>query len=297
MNIIQLVEAIHINHSTNPETGIALVPWTLATIPEIPHWHYALEICYCLSGRGAFYFKDREYEIRPGDLIIVNNVERHTSKSYRGETCSNLFLFFNASTLEQTDFNLLRPFFFDRNQFSHKISADLPVARQIGRLIQDMQDELAGQKAAYGQIVKSLLFHICSLLLRHYHVEGDAAWHRMYNKYTTLKSGLNYIQTHYQENISLDDVSKAMSLSSSRARHLFTEVMGEGYKTYLTQFRVQAAQRMLTQTELTVTEIYEQCGFQSSSSFYRDFQRLTNLTPLQYIKKYSPKRNHTSDPL
>ncbi|UVI33042.1 AraC family transcriptional regulator [Paenibacillus spongiae] len=286
MNIIQTVEAIHISHETHPDTGVALIPWTLATIPEIPHWHHALEICYCLSGRGVFYFKDAQYDITPGDLVIVNNVERHTSKSYWGETCSNLFLFIHPSTLEQTDFNLLRPFFFDRNQFSHRIAADLPVARQIGLLIEEMQDELARQQPAYGQIVKSMLLHICSLLLRHYYVESDAAWRNMYNKYTMLKSGLSYIQSHYHENINLDDVAKAMSLSSSRARHLFTEVMGEGYKTYLTQFRVQAAQRLLSQTELSITEVYEQCGFQSSSSFYRDFHRITNLTPLQYSKKY-----------
>jgi AraC-like DNA-binding protein len=287
MNIIQTVEAIHIHHKPDAETGIALVPWTLATIPETPHWHHALEICYCLSGKGVFYFNNRQYDITTGDIIIVNNVERHTSKSYRGDTCSNLFVFFNAATIEQIDFNLLRPFLFDRNLFTHKISANLPVAGQIGRLILEMQDELASRRTAYGQIVKSLLFHICSLLLRHYHVEGDTTWHNIYNKYATLKTGLSFIHSHYHENISLNEVAKAMSLSSSRARHLFKEVMGEGYKTYLTHYRVQTAQRLLIQTGLTITEIYEQCGFQSPSSFYREFHKITKATPLSYKKNIS----------
>jgi AraC-like DNA-binding protein len=269
------------------ETGISLVPWTLPTIPEIPHWHDALELCYCLSGKGVFYFKNREYDIGPGDLVIVNNVERHTSKSYRGFTCSNLFLFFHPSTIEQLDFHLLRPFLFDRNRFTHRISSQLPVARDIGKLILQMQEELAERRPSYGTLIKSLLFHICSLLARHYDTETDGGWQPFYTKYATVRSALAYIQSHYRENISFDDVAKAMSLSASRARHLFAEVMGEGFKTYLLQLRVQAAQRLLVQTDLSIEDICDQCGFQSASSFYREFRKQVKETPLSYKKRYS----------
>lgn len=287
MNIIQTVDAIQNKHKPSLETGIALVPWTLPTIPEIPHWHHTLEICYCVSGKGVFYFIDRQYEITTGDLIIVNNVERHTSKSYRGDPCSNLFLFFHASTIEQLDFNLLRPFIYNRNRFTHKIPSHLPVAKEIGELMLRMQEELLVKRPAHGPLIKSLLFQISSLLLRHYHDETSDMWHRFYNKYSTLRTGLSYIQAHYQEPIGLEHVAKAMSLSPSRARHLFTEVIGEGFKTYLTHLRVQSAQRLLVQTDLSVEDICGQCGFQSASSFYREFQKLVKETPLSYKKRLS----------
>lgn len=285
LNIIQSIDAIRNKHRPGLETGVELVPWTLATIPEIPHWHDTLEICYCLSGKGVFYFIDQQYELTAGDLIIVNNVERHTSKSHRGDPCSNLFLFFHASTLEQWDFNLLRPFIYNRNRFTHKIPAELPVAGEIGKLILRMREELLAKRPAHGPLVKSLLFQISSLLLRHYDVETSDMWPRFYNKYATLRAGLAYIQAHYHEPISLGDVAKAMSLSPSRARHLFTEVIGEGFKTYLTHLRVQTAQRLLVQTDWSVESIYEKCGFQSASSFYREFQKLVKETPLSYKKK------------
>ncbi|WP_158301861.1 AraC family transcriptional regulator [Paenibacillus mesophilus] len=297
MDIIQSVKAIRNNHIPSAETGISLVPWMLPTIPEIPHWHDTLEICYCLSGKGVFYFKNREYDIGPGDLVIVNNVERHTSKSYRGFTCSNLFLFFHASTIEQLDFHLLRPFLYDRDRFTHRIPAQLPVAREIGKLILQMQEELAERRPAYGTLIKSLLFHICSLLARHYDAETNGVWQRVYAKYATVRSGLAYIQTHYRENIGLDDVAKAISLSPSRARHLFAEVMGERFKTYLLHLRVQAAQRLLVQTDLPIEDICEQCGFQSTSSFYREFRRLAKETPLSYKKRNSAPCRHPNETL
>ncbi|MDF2721041.1 MAG: AraC family transcriptional regulator [Paenibacillus sp.] len=285
MNIIEQIEPMYTEHKLNTETGSTLVYWTLATIPEIPHWHDALEICYCLSGKGVFYFLDQEYDITAGDLIIVNNVERHTSKSYRGDPCSNLFLFFSASMLEQLDFNLLRPFIFDRKRFTHKIPAHLPVAKQIGALIMQMKDEQQLKQPGYGPLMKSLLLHICSLLLRHYHVETSGVWQNFYAKYATIRTAIDYIHAHFHENIQLDDVAKAMSLSSSRARHLFAEVMGDGFKTYLTHLRIKTAQRLLVQTELSIEDIYEQCGFQSASSFYREFQKLVKETPLSYKKR------------
>lgn len=292
MNIIQSVEAIqNRQHSPNLETGILLTPWKLATIPEIPHWHDQFEICYCLSGKGVFYFKNREYEISAGDLVIVNNVERHTSKSYRDHICSNLFLFFQASTIEQLDFNLLRPFIYDRDRFTHKIDGQLPIAKQIGQIILQMQQELNEKRPAYGPLIKSLLFQICSLLLRHYHVETSDVWHQFYNKYATIRTGISYIQSHFHQNISLDDVANAMSLSSSRTRHLFSEIMGEGFKTYLIHLRVQTAQRLLVQTDLSVEDIYEQCGFQSASSFYREFQKIVKETPLSYKKRLCSSRH------
>lgn len=284
VNVVRSVEAMHTQHIPDLQTGVALSPWTLATIPEIPHWHHALEICYCLSGRGEFYFIDRQYEITPGDLIVVNNVERHTSKSFRREPCSNLFLFFHASTIEQVDFNLLRPFLCDRNRFAHKIPARLPVAREIGELIVRMRQELQDKRPAYAPLVKSMLFQICSLLLRHYHVEGDRVWTSMYPKYTALKAGLAYIQSHFREEIGLDHVAQAMALSPSRARHLFVEVMGVGFKTYLTHLRIQAAQQLLVQTDLSIDSLYEQCGFRSASSFYREFQKLVKQSPYSYKK-------------
>lgn len=288
-NIIQTVPAIQNKHQhkPNPHTGITIVPWTLATIPETPHWHNELEICCCLEGRGVFYFKDRQYDIAPGDVMVVNHVERHTSKSLRGSPCSNLFLFFRASTLEKLDVQLLRPFLYDREQFAHKIPAHLPVAGEIRGLMLRMREETVARRPAYEPLVKSMLLQICSLLLRHYDAQTDTVWRHVQQKYETVNAGIAFMREHYQEPIRLEDVARAMALSPSRARHLFVEVMGERFKTYLLHLRVQAAQRMLVQTGMPVEAIAESCGFQSASSFYRDFKQLTGETPLSYKQRHT----------
>ncbi|MEF3305011.1 AraC family transcriptional regulator [Paenibacillus sp. GYB003] len=130
-----------------------------------------------------------------------------------------------------------------------------------------------------------MLLQICSLLLRHYDTDTIDAWHQFYSKYAVVRSGLTYIQSHYHENITLEHVAEAMALSPSRTRHLFVEVMGMGVRAYLIHYRVQAAQRLLVQTNMAVEEVAERCGFQSVSSFYREFRKRVKETPVSYKKR------------
>lgn len=286
-DIIEVVPAIYNDHRPDPHTGITIIPWTLATIPETPHWHNELEVCCCLEGSGVFYFKNKQYDIGPGDIMVVSHIERHTSKSLCGSPCSNLFLFFSASTLEKLDVQLLRPFLYDREQFVHKIPAHQPIAGEICSLMKRMREETEARRPAYEPLAKSMLLQICSLLLRHYDAQTAMAWRRIHQKYEAVREGIAYMKEYYQEPIRLEDVARAMALSPSRARHLFVEMVGERFKTYLLNLRVQAAQRLLVQTGIPVEAIAEKCGFQSASSFYRDFKQMVGETPLSYRQRHT----------
>ncbi len=103
MSIVNINEGTKIRFVPDKESGDQLIPWTIADSPEPVHWHHSLEICCCVSGKGTFYCTEHQYEIIAGDIIIVNNVERHTSQS-RGEPCNVLCLFFDVTALEDVDF-------------------------------------------------------------------------------------------------------------------------------------------------------------------------------------------------
>src|SRR5690348_14474438 len=72
MDIVNLQKGTKIRFTPDKESGVQLIPWTIADSPEPVHWHHSLEICCCVSGKGAFYFTERQYEISAGDIIIVN---------------------------------------------------------------------------------------------------------------------------------------------------------------------------------------------------------------------------------
>jgi len=96
---------------------------------------------------------------------------------------------------------------------------------------------------------------------------------------------MEYMEQHFTENITLEEVARVIYLSASRFRHLFQETMHVGFKEYLIGLRYQAAKRLLANTDMTVSEIASQTGFSNLYSFYKMFELHEKMTPGNYRKQ------------
>lgn len=283
MGIIGKSDGVKIIFKLDKEAGAQIIKWTLDRVQEPIHWHPTLELCYCLSGRGTFTCMEKQYRVGPGDIILVNNTERHTSQSDPGDACVCLVVCLDVRTIQEFNPDLLLPFIYDPHTFEHRIPAESATAQQVGRMLTEMKTELEACRSAYQSIVKSLLFHICALLLRHYENENTSRRRKRFSaKFMLMQPALAYIQDHFHEPVQLADIARVLSLSPSRTRHLFLEIVGERFKSYLLQIRVQEAKKLLSGTNMPITDIYLSCGFQSSSSFYREFKKLVSVSPQEY---------------
>ena len=97
----------------------------------------------------------------------------------------------------------------------------------------------------------------------------------------------DYIRTHFRENISLDDVSSAVSLNKSYLTRIFKKETGTTPWDYLVSLRLRHAMHLLTETRDSVEEIGAACGFNSTSHFIRSFKGETHLTPKQFRSFFS----------
>lgn len=97
-----------------------------------------------------------------------------------------------------------------------------------------------------------------------------------------LKTILNYILGHYMEALSLDSVAKEVGVNKYYLSRLFSEKIGCTFPDYLAMIRVDCARELLKTTDKSVDEIAYLCGFQSDSSFFRNFKKIAGVTPKQY---------------
>jgi AraC-like DNA-binding protein/mannose-6-phosphate isomerase-like protein (cupin superfamily) len=267
---------------------VSISEWTPSTMVETFHWHTSLEIGYCISGHGWFYFGDKTFEVRAGDIFVVNNMERHIAQSDAKDPSKYVFVYFDPLIIEQENIELLLPFVYNPKQFQNQIPAHLPVAQKIGLLIQTLQEEYKERNIIYRSMMRSVLLQICGLLLRHYSRSTPREdINRTLNLYHKLDPALTYMKEHFQETIELEDIASRLNLSPSRTRHLFKETIGEGFKEYLIHLRVNEAKRLLSNTDLPTMEICMLCGFQSHSPFYRAFNKIVEMTPQDYRKQAS----------
>ncbi len=100
-----------------------------------------------------------------------------------------------------------------------------------------------------------------------------------------IKTMLQFIQEHYAENISVEQVASSASISPSECLRCFHDMIGTTPNQYLRDQRAQRAAELLCGTGLRVTEIAMQCGFQDASYFARAFRQVYGCGPTEYRRK------------
>ena len=101
-------------------------------------------------------------------------------------------------------------------------------------------------------------------------------------KITQIKPAVDFIESSYDQPITLTNVAKAAYLSVSRLAHLFKEQMGITIIDYLTNVRIRQAKHLLLATDKSCTEICFEVGYNNQSYFTRTFKEIVGTTPRQF---------------
>lgn len=101
-----------------------------------------------------------------------------------------------------------------------------------------------------------------------------------------IRIAKQYVQEHYSQSITLEDVCAATGFSVSYFSALFKKESGEGFSKYLTGVRMEHAKELLQESSLPVTEVCARVGYSDLKHFTQTFKKYTSLSPAQYRKLY-----------
>ncbi|WP_089741642.1 response regulator transcription factor [Gracilibacillus ureilyticus] len=104
-----------------------------------------------------------------------------------------------------------------------------------------------------------------------------------YNR--AIREALDYIESYFPNELTLKQVAEEVHLNASYLSGLFKDELDMTFSEYLTRRRIQEAKRLLLTTDLTVTEIAEKIGYQTSKYFIKIFKQYENNTPHAYRKQ------------
>ncbi len=147
------------------------------------------------------------------------------------------------------------------------------------RLINELNGKL-DDKNAFNFSVRDSLVELCDFcrLDDKMEINGESQ--------TKIKNIVQYIDSHYCENISLKSLSKYFYLEQKYLSKLFKSYMHQGFMEYVTNKRIEKAKNLLKKTNCTVSEIAEQVSYQDSNYFSVAFKRNVGITPREYRIKY-----------
>jgi AraC family transcriptional regulator len=99
----------------------------------------------------------------------------------------------------------------------------------------------------------------------------------------SLERAVSYVEQHLGENIKLQDVASAASVSRFHFCRQFRVTTGQSPMGYIIKKRIELAQSMLSAGEMEICDIALRLGFSDQSHFTRTFHRLTGYPPRRYI--------------
>jgi two-component system, response regulator YesN len=106
----------------------------------------------------------------------------------------------------------------------------------------------------------------------------------------TVARILDYLGEHFHEAVTLEILSKEIGLSTFRIAHLTKDVTGHTVLQHVHRLRIQEAQRLLEQSDLSCTDIAYETGFCDQSYFIKQFRKQLGITPARYRRLYHSRQ-------
>ncbi|MDR1692041.1 MAG: AraC family transcriptional regulator, partial [Oscillospiraceae bacterium] len=94
-----------------------------------------------------------------------------------------------------------------------------------------------------------------------------------------------YTEKHFTENISRDDIARAVMLSSDYVSKLFRSETGCYLKDYINELRIKRAKELIAEGRLNISEVAIEIGFDNFSYFSTLFKRIAGVTPSEYKRQ------------
>lgn len=250
---------------------------TFREIGTVSHSKYhALELLLVLKGRAEVVIDDKAFSIAEDDLLAVNQ-----NSMYRANSEGNCAMVSLEIDLE----NLPHPegvtLYFDCNS---ALDNDKGRYHRLKHLIAELVKHNSNDSISNDYYSFSVMWSILYELTAHFIVKrtGVTAANRYLERLNRI---LDYIDKHYQENITLGQLAEHEHLSVAYLSPFIKKYLGVNYMTYYNELRLERAVNDLLRTEDTVEVIAFRNGFTDPRSFVGLFKKKYNTLPSFYRKQ------------
>lgn len=226
------------------------------------------------------------------DVIIFNNVEPH-GWNLIGDDMKLLVMIFSpefiAEKISVFDTEYLKPFVERGSNFKNRIGREDEINPEIRVGIQEIYKEWQDRKEGYPLMIKANVLRILTMLIRSYQDESksDEMLKEKKAAMKRLEQAFDYIDTHYCEKITLEEVASSVYMSANYFSSYFRKVTNISFSDYVTRMRINHARELLREGKKNVTEIAMECGFNNISNFYRLYKKHVGKTPKDEKSKNS----------
>lgn len=251
------------------------------------HWHKHMEILFVQSGALAVECNSERFTAHEGDLVIIGSHDLHSGFSHSDDLAYYVMILdpalLHSASLDAAQTKFITPIVRNQIVFHHKLSGDADVSECMYAIIQEMGERQLG----YELSVKSQLFRMLTLLMRR-HVKAhlpQSNYEQRRHNLERFQPVLSYIESHYDEELSVAQLSELAGLSRFHFSRIFKELTDRTVTEYVIDIRLREAEYLLHNTDMTISEIALAVGFSDIYYFSRTFKKAKHRSPSEVRKR------------
>jgi AraC-like DNA-binding protein len=255
------------------------------------HWHDYVELSYIQENGGRYEIEDRTYEVAKGDVVIINDIERHRVTYDIDKPLYETVIHFDPKLIWFKDdptmeYGYLKLFKHNRIAFNNRPVLGDETKGELGRLFTEITREYQEKKRFHQLIIKARLLTVIALLLRECMVEAvnDGDYLSKRKQMERLKRILAFVDGNFKGELGLEATASRFHFNASYFSDYFKKNVGITFSEYLARVRVREAIKLMTEKNASSTEAAYECGFNNIASFYAAFKKVTGKNPSGYLR-------------
>ncbi|HEY5561405.1 MAG TPA: AraC family transcriptional regulator [Clostridiaceae bacterium] len=254
---------------------------------EFFHTHEYLELGICYEGSGIFVVDGRIFDFKAGDVSIIFKNQIHIACSETGKLSVWEFTSLDILKLLETqsikDIDFLKQIIQNGYNCENIITADKHP--ELVNLLNMVFQELLRQENGYKSSVKGLLWSFFIKFARVNKIGEDISQASISpSSLEKVTPALNYIYNNYMNEIYSRDLALLCCISEAHFRRVFKTALHHTPSEYIIIVKIKMASILLSNSYKSILEISNTVGFNSLSSFNRNFKSLTGASPMQWRK-------------
>lgn len=255
--------------------------------PAIMHDHTFFEVIYVYDGTCKQTISNNNVELTTGDICIIPPGIKHNISVFDNSVVLNCLI--KKSTLHNIFFNFLNnpnilSAFFLNNIYSESGNSYIIFHTgsdfEIQRGFLYTYWESINRTLYYDQMISYTLLLIFGLLIRNYEKSVELP---VFTRKTDVQrfALLQYIQDNFAT-VTLEDIAERFHYTPEYTSKLIKKTTGLTFTQILQQIRIEKAQVLLHDTNLSVANIASQVGYENTEHFIRTFKSRLHMTPTEY---------------
>lgn len=271
--------------------------------PEISkelHRHAYMQINYIYYGKVKHIINNHVFNLIKGDIFVIPPYIPHSIRSYNKQESEVYEFEFVPEFINQSfgnmeniksffDFAYIEPFLVSESQVKPRLNLTGRIQVEVENIFTEVLREYKERKPGFQLLIKALALKLLVLLGREFtKAVKSSNKHTIYDRHRdAIFSAIKYINDHYTENLTVEEVARFCMLSQSYFSYLFKSITMKTFVEYLNGLRISKAMELLKNSDDRVLDICHKAGFNNVNHFNRLFRQITNVSPLEYRKSFS----------